>query len=284
MTSVAVLGTGVMGVGMARSLLRDGFDVTVWNRTRGRAEPLADDGATVADSAGDAVAAADAVVLMLFDAPAVLDVLAQVADRLRPEAVVLQASTIGPAGMAAVGRAAADAGVRLLDAPVLGTRKPAADGKLVVLASGDPELRAAAQPVFDAIGSRTVWVGDELGLASALKLACNSWVASINAAGAQALALARAAGLDPQLVLDSLGGGPSDSPYLQLKGGQMVAGSFEPPSFALDGVRKDLELMQSMATSTGVSDALLAAVRARYDAAAEAGHGGQDMAAVISGF
>lgn len=283
MTTVAVLGTGTMGIGMARSLLRNGFDVQVWNRTKKRAEPLGHDGATVADSAAQACEGADVVLLMLFDTEAVRQTLADAAAGLSADTVILQSSTIGPAGMAEIGRQAADAGWSLLDTPVLGTKQPAEQGKLVVLASGPPALRERAQAVFDAIGSRTVWAGDELGRASALKLACNSWVAALTAAAAQALALARGAGLDPQLVLDTLGGGPSDSPYLHVKGESMISGEY-PVSFALDGVRKDLDLMAELAVATGTGAPLLDCLRSVYAQASTLGHGGDDLAAVITAF
>lgn len=283
MTTVAVLGTGTMGSGMARSLLRNGFDVRAWNRTTERARRLAADGATVTDSAADAVRGADLVLVMLFDTDAVLQTLADAAEGLSAQPVILQSSTIGPAGVARVGRLAQDAGWRLLDTPVLGTKEPAALGKLVVLAAGPPELREQAQPVFDAIGSRTVWAGDELGQASALKLACNSWVATLTAAAAQALVLARGAGLDPNLVLDAIGGGPTDSPFLHVKGESMISGDY-PPSFALDGVVKDLDLMRQLAGETGVGTPLLDCLHSIYRHASAQGHGSDDVAAVVAAF
>lgn len=283
MTTVAVLGTGTMGIGMARSLLRNGFDVRAWNRTTGRAQPLTADGATVTDAAVDAVRGADVVLLMLFDTEAVLQTLTDAGPGLADDTVILQSSTIGPTGMVEVGRLAGEADWNLLDTPVLGTKAPAEQGKLVVLASGRPQLRERVQPVFDAIGTRTVWAGDELGRASALKLACNSWVAALTAAAGQSLALAKGAGLDPNLVLDALGGGPSDSPYLHVKGESMISGDY-PPSFALDGVRKDLDLMAQLAGETGVGAPLLDCLRSIYAQASGLGHGADDLAAVITAF
>ena len=283
MTTVAVLGTGTMGTGMARSLLRDGLTVRAWNRTPERAQPLAADGATVVETAAAASEGADAVLVMLFDTDAVRATLADAAPGLSGDALILQSSTVGTIGIAEIGRQAADAGWHLLDSPVLGTRKPAEDGSLVVLASGDPALRERARPVFDAIGSRTVWAGDEIGRASALKLACNSWVAALTAAAAQALTLAEGAGLDRRLVLDALGGGPSDSPYLQVKGESMIKGEF-PVSFALDGVRKDLDLMAELADETDAGSPLLDCLRSIYAQASARGHGGDDIAAVVSAF
>ncbi len=283
MTNVAVLGTGTMGAGMARSLLHEGFAVRVWNRTPEKAQPLAGDGAVVALTPGEAVKDADVVVLMLFDVAAVLDVLRQAAAELKPGAVIVQSSTIGVEGTATVAELADELHLRILDAPVLGTRQPAEQGKLVVLASGDPALRPAAAVVFDAIGSRTVWVGDQLGQASALKLACNAWVATITAGAAQSLAMARSSGLDPQLVLDALDGGPTDTPYLHVKGKAMMEEDYE-VAFALDGVRKDLDLMRAAASESGVNPELLDALRSTFASAADKGHGDDDMASVITAF
>ena len=272
-----------MGAGMARSLLHEGFAVRVWNRSPEKARPLADDGAVVASSPGEAVKGADVVLSMLFDVDAVLDVLRQAAAELKPDAVVLQSSTVGAKGMAAVATLAEELHLRVLDAPVLGTKQPAEQGKLVVLASGDSALRLAVAPVFEAIGSRTVWAGDELGQASALKLACNAWVATITAGTAQSLALATSAGLDPQLVLDAIQGGPTDTPYMHVKGKAMIEKNYD-VSFALDGVRKDLDLMSAAASESGVNSALLDALRSTFASASEQGHGDDDMASVISAF
>lgn len=134
----------------------------------------------------------------------------------------------------------------------------------------------ASTDTLDAVGSRTLWAGDELGLASALKLACNAWVASLTAAAAQSLSLARAAGLDPQLVLDAIKDGASDSPYLQLKGQAMLAENYE-VSFALDGVRKDLDLIAAAASATDVRPDLIDALRTVFGAASDDGHGDDDM-------
>ncbi len=280
---VAVLGTGAMGEGMARSLLRAGHQVTVWNRTPARAQPLAADGATVAPSPGAAVDGAEVLLTMLFDADAVLDVLAQAAGSVAPQALWLQASTIGPDGTARVAELARKHSIAFLDTPVLGTKAPAAQGKLVVLAAGDPELRERAQPVFDAIGSRTVWAGDRPGQASALKLAANAWVAAINAATAQSLALAEAQGLDPRLFLEAIRGGPVDTPYAHVKAEAILTGNFD-PQFTIAGVSKDLDLIRDAATESGVATVLIDAVAQAYRTAAQDGHAGSDMAAVVHAF
>jgi len=277
---VAVLGTGIMGAGMARSLLRAGHDVRVWNRTAARAQPLADDGATVAGTAAGAVEGAEVVLVMLWDTTAVLDVLGAAAGAA-PDAVWLQASTVGPDGMREIAAARPD--LRLVDAPVLGTRAPAEQGTLVALLSGSPADLAAAQPAVDGYSARSVHAGEQLGAASALKLVCNAWVATMNAAVGQSVALAEGLGLDPALFLDATRGGASDTPYLHMKAELIAKGEF-PPSFALDGALKDVELIRAAARSVSVADDVLAGLVAVYGKAVAAGHGEEDMSAVYLAF
>lgn len=268
---------------MARSLLRNNIDVTVWNRTRTRAEPLAVDGARITDSAAEAVGAADIVITMLFDADAVLDVIGQAASAFRPDAIWVQSATIGLAGIARVAALAQANALTVVDAPVVGTKEPAAQGKLVIVAGGDQELLPRLTPVFDAIGSRTVWAGNALGEGTALKLACNAWIAAITAATAQSLALASGLAVGPELFLDVIAGGTADSPYAQLKGHAMLAGDFT-PSFGLDGLRKDVGLIAEAAGRAGVDTRLINALAAVYATASDLGHGSEDIAAVVRTF
>ena len=280
---IAVLGTGAMGAGMAQSLLRDGFDVTAWNRTPERAEPLTDDGAVVALDPVAAVADADVVMAMLFDTESTLSVMETVLPHLGDGAVFVQCATVGVEGAAQTASLAATHGVAFLDCPVLGTKAPAEQGKLVMLASGDPALRDRVQPAFDAVGSKTLWVGEEPGAGSKLKLACNAWIASIAAATAQSMALAKSLGVDQRQVLEALDGSAANSAYLQMKGTAIIEDSYA-PQFSVDGVRKDTGLIRTALADAGVSTDLIDGVRAVFDSASSAGHGGDDMAAVYFGF
>ena len=282
MTTVAVLGTGKMGAGMARQLVQHGHTVTVWNRNRDRAAPLADDGAAVADRPSEAVRGADVVVVVLFDADSVVEVLRAAAPGMSEQTVVVQASTVG-LDIDRVAEEADRLGVRLLDAPVLGTRQPAEQGTLTVLASGDPALREVADPVLDAIGARTVWAGDEVGAASRLKLVCNAFTGAQTAATAQSIALAEGLGLDPRLFLEAISGGASDSPLARGKGAMMIDGDY-PPAFDVEGMRKDLALILAAAEAAGIATELSRAVLTIAERAEERGHGGDDMAAVRLAF
>ncbi|WP_433800805.1 NAD(P)-dependent oxidoreductase [Actinomycetospora sp. CA-084318] len=283
MSSVAVLGTGIMGAGMARSLLREGHEVTVWNRSTEKAKPLADDGATVAGSAAEAVAGADVVVTMLFDIEPVLAVMADAAGSMRDDAVWMQASTVGIDGTRRVEAFAAEHGIDVLDAPVLGTKAPAENGKLVILASGPSALREKVTPAFDAMGARTQWVSETLGDGSRLKLAVNAWIGVMVNGIAQSIALARGLGLDPQQFLEAVEGQAVDAPYVQLKGKAMITGDYT-PSFELDGVIKDTGLIRDALAEAGTATTLADAVADRLAAASAQGHGAEDMAAVVYGY
>jgi 3-hydroxyisobutyrate dehydrogenase len=284
MRRVAVLGTGIMGAGMARSLLRSGLDVTVWNRSPGRAVPLAADGAHVTTTAAEAVAATDAVVTMLWDGESVAEVMTTALPAAPDGVLWAQTSTVSLHD--AAGRLHALAGrhgARYVDAPVLGTRQPAEEGKLTVLAAGPGPLREPVRPLFDAIASRTVWVSERPGDGTRLKLVANSWVGTIVAATAQAIALARGLGLDPQVFLDMVKGGAVDTPYLHLKGQAMIAGEF-PPAFTVDGAVKDTGLIAAAMREADTDAALMDAVARQFRKTAEGGHGREDMAAVYRAF
>lgn len=274
--TVALLGTGTMGAGMARNIAAAGLPLRVWNRTPERAEPLAEV-ATVAADVAEAVDGADVVLTMLYDADSVAETMEQARGKLGTDAIWLQQSTVGVAGTERLVDLAADLGVAFVDAPVLGTRKPAEDGALVVLASGPERVRDRLVPVLDAIGSRTMWVG-EAGAGSRLKLAANAWVFTVVEGVAESLALTRDLGLDPRLFLEAVQGGALDAPYVQLKGGAMLDGAFD-PAFALTGALKDAELILEAGRGAGLDLGVLPGIREHFARAVEAGHGDLDMAA-----
>jgi 3-hydroxyisobutyrate dehydrogenase len=159
--TVAVLGTGIMGAAMVRNLLSAGIEVRAWNRSREKAEPLAQSGAQVVADPADAARGADFILTMLADADAVEEVLGgDVLSALAGDGVWLQMSTVGEGGNERLAGLAADLGVAYVDAPVLGTKQPAEQGQLVVLASGPEEVRERSEQVFSAVGSKTVWLGE----------------------------------------------------------------------------------------------------------------------------
>ena len=284
MRRVAVLGTGIMGAGMARSMRRAGLDVVVWNRSAGRAAPLAADGAQVAGTAAEAVAGVDGVVTMLWDGGSVAEVMTA-ALPAAPEGVLwAQTSTVSlPDAGLRLPALASRYGARYVDAPVLGTRQPAEEGKLLVLAAAPGPLRDPVTPLFNAVAARTVWVSERPGDSTRLKLVANSWVGTIVAATAQAIALAQNLGMDPQVFLDTVRGGAVDTPFLHLKGQAMITGEF-PPSFTVNGAIKDAGLIAAAMRESGTDATLIDAVALQYRKAADGGHSGEDMAAIYQAF
>jgi 3-hydroxyisobutyrate dehydrogenase len=275
--TVALLGTGTMGAGMARNIAAAGLPLRVWNRTRAKAEPLAEAGATVSDSPADAVRGADVVLTMLFDTDSVETALTEARSGLIEGTVLLQQSTVGVEGAERLATVADDLGLVYVDAPVLGTKQPAEAGSLVVLASGADRARATVDPVLAAVGARTVWLG-AAGQGTRLKLVANSWVLTVVEGIAEALTLAKALGVEPQQFLDVVKGGAMDAPYVQLKGKAMLEGDFT-PAFGLDGAAKDAGLIVDAARAAGADLAVIEAVQQHFARALEAGHGDKDMAA-----
>lgn len=277
---MAVLGTGIMGAGMARSLAAAGHEVRAWNRTAARARPLADYGVAVHEDPLEAVRGADAVITMLLDGPAVLSVMRDATQVMRRGAVWAQCATVGPQAQRELAELAGGAGLLFLDAPVLGTRKPAETGRLTVLAAGSDEAVAAAGPVFDAIGQKTVRVaGDPAdGPASRLKLVINSWVLALNNATGEVMALAKALGANPDDFFAAVDGGAMDVPYLRTKA-QAIRNDDYTPSFTVEGALKDARLITGAARAAGAKLDLAEAGEARLARAADAGRGEQDMAA-----
>lgn len=282
---VAVLGTGIMGSGMAANLARAGHEVTVWNRTRSRADALAereDVDIEVADTPSSAATGVDAVVTVLFDRAAVEFACTGPAGAFSAQGTPLwvQCATVGTEADV-LAKAAADFGWRFVDAPVLGTRGPAEQGTLTTLVSGAAADREAAQPLFDAWGSRTVVAGDRPGDASRLKLVANSWIGGLLSALAESITVARRLGVDPALLLEAIEGGAVDVPYAHLKGEAMIRGEYQTPQFPLAGLVKDLELIIDAAAGdpelAGLQTTLRTARRAM-----EAGLDDQDMSAIIA--
>ncbi len=277
--AVAVLGAGgTMGSGMARNIARAGIELVAWNRSRAKAEPLARDCAQICDTPAEAAASAELIVTMLSDADAVLATMQGSDGALagaRPTSAWIQCSTIGEQGTARCMELAQEHGIGFVDAPVLGTKQPAQEGKLVVMASGPQSLRERVQPVFDAIAQRTIWVGEEAGASTRLKLVTNAWIVSVVEGAAETIALAEGLGLDGSAFFEAIDGGPLDMPYLRLKGKAMLERDFE-PTFALELASKDARLAVESAERVGLDLPALKAISARMLQAVPE-HGKEDL-------
>lgn len=276
MSKVALLGLGRLGVPLASHLARAGHDLTVWNRTPGRAGPLLELGATEARSVGDAVAGAEVVVLVLFGPDAVRAVLPAVVKHAAG-ALVLDVSTIGPEAAHEFARTCAAGGLRYVDAPVAGSVKPATEGTLGVFLGGAAEDVALARPLVELWGDpqRIVHVGG-VGSANALKLCVNQGLGVMAAGLGESLRLGRDLGLDREVLLGVLSK-TAYGWYLDQKLSMLQAGDYSGTTFSIDLMAKDLAL------AVKAADSDLELTRAALDQAhraLDAGHSGEDYSAI----
>jgi 3-hydroxyisobutyrate dehydrogenase len=275
---VAVLGTGIMGSAMARRLARAGLNTTVWDRTAAATAPLAAMGASVASSAAEAVTGAEVVITMLPDADAVSAVMFDGAtDAFADGAAWAQMGTIGiPATQDVASRLARRRpGVLFVDAPVSGSKGPAENGQLLILASGPSAAVPLVTPVFDVIGRNTVWLG-AAGAGSRMKLAVNAYMSVLIEGVAEALELVDRLGIDAGKLDEVIEGGPLDAPIAGAKLHKMERGDYS-PEFPLQWALKDVDL--AIEAVGGVPPPLLAALSRQWRAAVQAGHGRDDVSA-----
>lgn len=278
--TVAVLGTGLIGAGVARNLAKQGFQVRAWNRTASKAVAIEGPGLSVFDSVAAAVEGASYIVTVLKDGASVAAALEAGAGHFQAGALWLQLSTVGLVAIEGLSRLAEQQRLVLFDAPVQGSRQPAEQGQLLVLASGPLAHRAAAQAIFDAIGKRTIWVSEQVGQSSRLKLALNNWVFALTHGLAESLALAESLDVDPAVFVDAISGGPLDCGYFQFKSQAMREGNFT-PSFSVANAVKDAQLIGAAARAAGLKLPVAEAGLQRLERVLAAGHGEDDIASSV---
>jgi 3-hydroxyisobutyrate dehydrogenase len=262
---------------MAHRLLDQGIEVIAWDRSPEQVTAVEERGAKRGDEPADVVRGADVVITMLPTAPIVLDVVEPLLEDWPEETIWLQMSSVGASEADQLVEVARAQNVTLVDAPVSGSTHPAEEGELTILASGPDSARAPVEPVFEALGSRVLWVG-KAGMGSRLKMATNHWMIAMTAALAESLHLCEAMGLDQQQFVALLDGGPLGSDYGLLKLAEMRAHDY-PVGFPVRLALKDLELVREVEQSSKASMPLLDATYERFLAADE-DHADEDLAAV----
>jgi 3-hydroxyisobutyrate dehydrogenase-like beta-hydroxyacid dehydrogenase len=281
--SVGFIGLGIMGSRQAASLRREGFELTVFNRTRERAEAwAAEHGGHVAASPREVAERSDVVITMVVDGAQVEQML--LADDggaagAKPGTLFVDMSTIGPVDARRIGAALAERGHGFVDAPVTGSAPKAQDGTLTIMAGGSDADMARAMPLLQAMGEIIVHVG-EIGTGQQVKVLSNA-VSAVNCAAlAQALVVGRRAGVDLPALLKVMGAGSANSTMLQLKGEPMLAHDFT-PLFKLEHMLKDVLLCLEDARAAGAAFPFAALAGELYSAGAGRGLGEQDFAAVL---
>jgi 3-hydroxyisobutyrate dehydrogenase len=272
-----MLGTGLMGSAMGRRLLGQGIEVIAWDHTAEHVSALEAAGARVANSPVDVLASASTVITMLPTAEIVLDVVRPLLSAWPEEAVWLQMSSVGADEADRLTRVAQEHHVAIVDAPVSGSTHPAEEGHLTILASGPEQMRERLKPIFAALGSRVIWVG-EAGMGSRLKLAANHWMIASVAAVAETMHLCEAMGLDQQPFVELLEGGPLGSAYIREKLLEMRSHHY-PAGFPVRLALKDLELVGEVEAASASEMPFLNVTRERCSLAARE-HGDEDLAAV----
>jgi len=277
--TVAVLGAGIMGSAMTRNLVAAGFDTRVWDRSPQVTGLLADAGARVAASAPDAVRDAGIVITMLPTADVVESVIFDggVAGAFADGSVWAQMGTIGVEATRRIGDrlAAQRPGVMFVDAPVSGSKGPAEQGQLLILASGPAAAADAVRPVFDVIGRKTVWLG-EAGQGSLVKLVVNAYMSILIEGVAETMELADRLGIGHEQLAEVIEGGPLDAPIADAKLHKMDRQDYA-AEFPLEWALKDVDL--AISAAGGQAPPLLAALSGQWHAAVAAGHGRQDISA-----
>lgn len=280
---VAFLGMGIMGSRMAANVARAGFDLTVWNRTREKAEAVAEAiGAKLADTPSQAAAGADAVITMVVDSPQVEAVLLGdngAAGSLAEGSMVIDMSTIAPRAAQDIAQRLREQGTGFLDAPVSGSSPKAEDGTLTIMVGGSEEDFERAKPLLDSMGELIVHVGPQ-GHGQVVKL-LNNTLAAVNAAAlGEAITAARKAGLDMDALVRVVAASSGNSTMLQIKAKPMIEHDFT-PLFRLDHMLKDVRLCLETIDELGTQAPVAEAACNLYEKASEHGRGDDDFGSVI---
>lgn len=281
MEAIGFIGLGQLGAPMAWNVA-ESFDLTVYNRSPRPAKPFEEDGIPVATTPRDVAAQSEAVIIVVRDGDAVLDVLRGdqgVLAGLAGEAVVVQMSTISPEATERARDLVEGAGGRYVDAPVLGTVPAAEAGTLTVLASGPEATVDAVEPILETIGEPIIHAG-VVGQGTKLKLSLNLALGGMMEAYAEALALAEAHDIDVETTIEAFESGGLSSPLFGAKSAKIADGDFE-PQFKLDLLEKDLSLALDAGGDVPMPLPVAGAAREAVEAARGLGHGEEDMAAVI---
>jgi len=281
--TIGFIGLGIMGRPMARNLIKAGYPLVVHNRSKAAVDELVGAGAKSATSPREVARQCDVLITMLPNSPDVERVALGkdgIIEGARPGLLFVDMSTISPLVSQKIGKTFEAKGVKMLDAPVSGGEKGAIDGALSIMAGGDKAVFDTVLSIFQAMGKTITYLGP-LGFGGFTKLA-NQIIVAVNlTALAEALTLAKKAGLDRELTLKALAGGLAGSKCLDQKAPNYIANSYK-PGFKIDLHFKDLGLIMESARALGVPVPATATVQELFNALRVKGRGGLDHSAVIT--
>ncbi|HXV50589.1 MAG TPA: NAD(P)-dependent oxidoreductase [Nitrosopumilaceae archaeon] len=283
MTRVGIIGTGMLGSAVGMHLLDSGFELTTYNRTKGKTVELAKKGAKVVDSPKDVAKSSDIVFTIVKNADAVKDLSFGnngIIQGKHDGLVVADMSTINPVESKIIAKKFSEYGIIMLDTPVMGGPNVAIDGKLVMMASGDNAAFEKHRKVFDTISNQIFFLG-EGGTAHAVKLAMNIQIALLALAISEGITLARSANVDPEIFLKILNSTYFKTGMSENKAYKMIKDSFE-PTFTLTNLKKDLDTINEAARAFGVSLPISTKANEIFQKAVDAGFGDLDYTAILA--
>ncbi|CAN6719954.1 hypothetical protein ACFX13_013893 [Malus domestica] len=278
---VGFLGLGIMGKAMSMNLLRHGFKVTVWNRTLSKSHELVEHGASVAETPAEVVRKCKYTIAMLSDPSAALSVVFGkdgILEQICAGKSYVDMSTVDADTSSKISEAIKERGGYFLEAPVSGSKKPAEDGQLVILAAGEKALYEEVIPAFNVMGKKSFYLG-QVGNGAKMKLVVNMIMGSMMNAFSEGLVLAGRSGLEPSVLLDVLDLGGIANPMFRLKGPTMIQGSHS-PAFPLKHQQKDMRLALALGDETATSMPVAAAANEAFKKARSMGLGDLDFSAV----
>jgi len=283
--SIGFIGLGIMGQPMALNLIRNGFEVSAWNRTRSKADAVEKAGGRIASTPAEAVREADVVMMIVSDSAAVQEVVAGkggILEALRPGMIVVDCSTISPEVSRRLAAQAASRGASWLDAPVTGSKHGAEKGDLTFMIGGDQEALERVMPVLKALGKKHIYCGAQsLGLSA--KLVQNAIQSTMVEIFSEGFVMAVKAGVKPQTMMEIIQSSLARSALIDFKAPFVFKGDFT-PYFPLKLMHKDLGLTMEAAYALNVPMPIAAAVKEIYGAVKAKGKGDLDYAAVITLF
>ncbi|KAM7270294.1 hypothetical protein ACFE04_029508 [Oxalis oulophora] len=279
---IGFLGLGIMGKAMALNLLKNGFKVTVWNRTLSKCDELVEHGASIGETPAAVIKKCNFTIAMLSDPAAALSVVFDkdgVVETIGSGKSYIDMSTVDAETSVKISEGIIAKGGRFLEAPVSGSKKPAEDGQLVILAAGDKALYEEIIPAFDVLGKKSFYLG-EVGNGAKMKLVVNMVMGSMMNAFSEGLDLAGKSGLDPSTLLDVLALGAIANPMFSGKGPAMLKNNYS-PAFPLKHQQKDMRLALALGDENAVSMPIAAASNEAFKKARSMGLGDLDFSAVF---
>lgn len=285
MDKVGFIGLGIMGKPMAGHILKAGFPLTVYNRTKSKADELVAAGATLGATPADVARASDVIITIVSDTPDFEEVAfgpSGIADGISAGKVVIDMSTISPGATRDAAKNFAEMGVQMLDAPVSGGDIGAINATLTIMVGGEASVYERCVPIFNAMGTKLNHMGVS-GAGQATKMVNQAAIASVITGVAESLMLASKEGLDLLQVIDVLSGGVANSAQLTMNGTKMAKGDFA-PGFFVDLFMKDIDIVQAAQKQNGIPSPLTSAAAALFRACQAQGHGKLGTQSIIKVF